>query len=473
MELIFQTLSILFWFIVILVPLVLIHEMGHLLIARIFGVKVSEFAVGMPLVRRNWYKKFKGIIWSFYWPILGGFVRILGDSDAIDKANEESKTDPKLARKNYLKNRYEEIILAQELQFFLENNNLEYTKDWKQFEKIKYKLDDQKEKINNEAFEKMYKQLLTLIDWEFDTNLKSKNTFFSKNWLQQTLIISGGVLFNIGFAVAIFWFIFSILSFNNINLDLTSLQKINNDVNYTSKSQELYLVVQKDSLADKNELKSGVKLFQIAGINSQEIDDIEKFRKILNDNKNKNILISYQNPNEEIKNKEIYLESKNDKVFLGVNLYREVSFVAKNWFVGLKLSFEMVWDMINLYFQAILDIFKALLPTTADKQALDSLGGPIAIGSVGSSIYKILGINGILQLIAQVSLALAVFNMLPVPALDGGRFVVLTITKILGKRNHTLENRIIGITFLLLMALGILIAFRDLQGVINGKFNLN
>ena len=48
MSLLLEITNVLFWFVVILIPLVVIHEFGHLIMARLNKVKVIEFGVGIP-----------------------------------------------------------------------------------------------------------------------------------------------------------------------------------------------------------------------------------------------------------------------------------------------------------------------------------------------------------------------------------------------------------------------------------------
>ena len=65
----------------ILVFLVVIHELGHAIVARRNGVVVQEFGIGFP--PRAWGKKLKnGILLSLNWLPLGGFVRMQGEHDA-------------------------------------------------------------------------------------------------------------------------------------------------------------------------------------------------------------------------------------------------------------------------------------------------------------------------------------------------------------------------------------------------------
>lgn len=80
-------------FLIVLSILVLIHEAGHFIAARMFGVKADEFGYGLPprLIgfvkeKGKWIKvgprnqrEYKNTIWSINWLPLGGFVRIKGE----------------------------------------------------------------------------------------------------------------------------------------------------------------------------------------------------------------------------------------------------------------------------------------------------------------------------------------------------------------------------------------------------------
>jgi regulator of sigma E protease len=74
------------WFIPILLIMVVIHEMGHFLTARFFGMKVHEFGIGFP--PKVWSKKTKdGMEWSVNLLPIGGFVRIDGENGDSDDPN--------------------------------------------------------------------------------------------------------------------------------------------------------------------------------------------------------------------------------------------------------------------------------------------------------------------------------------------------------------------------------------------------
>src|SRR4030042_6402817 len=64
------------------VILVILHEFGHFILAKIFGVKVEEFGLGYP--PRLLGKKFGETIYSINLLPLGGFVKIYGQEERID-----------------------------------------------------------------------------------------------------------------------------------------------------------------------------------------------------------------------------------------------------------------------------------------------------------------------------------------------------------------------------------------------------
>ncbi|MDO8524199.1 MAG: site-2 protease family protein [bacterium] len=66
-----------------LIVLMSLHELGHFLLARKFGITVSEFGIGYP--PRIWGKKVGKTIYSINWLPLGAFVNILGSDDTKEK----------------------------------------------------------------------------------------------------------------------------------------------------------------------------------------------------------------------------------------------------------------------------------------------------------------------------------------------------------------------------------------------------
>jgi regulator of sigma E protease len=90
--------------------------------------------------------------------------------------------------------------------------------------------------------------------------------------------------------------------------------------------------------------------------------------------------------------------------------------------------------------------------------------GPVGIFGVAEETGRI-GLTYLLQLIGVISINLAIVNLIPFPALDGGRFVMILIEKIKGSAiPEKIETYINGFGFALLIALMIFITIRDVRG---------
>ena len=70
-------------FIIVLIVLILVHEIGHFISAKKSGIRVDEFGIGFP--PKIWAKKIGETIYSLNWIPFGGFVKIFGENP-----NEES-----------------------------------------------------------------------------------------------------------------------------------------------------------------------------------------------------------------------------------------------------------------------------------------------------------------------------------------------------------------------------------------------
>jgi regulator of sigma E protease len=100
-------------------------------------------------------------------------------------------------------------------------------------------------------------------------------------------------------------------------------------------------------------------------------------------------------------------------------------------------------------------------PFIAEKVSFE-LGGPVAMWGFVSQ-FTAMGFLYLFRLAAMLSLGLGFFNLLPLPALDGGRLVFLTLEKMFGRKvvKPETENIIHSIGFVLLIGLSVLIAYKD------------
>ena len=93
--------------------------------------------------------------------------------------------------------------------------------------------------------------------------------------------------------------------------------------------------------------------------------------------------------------------------------------------------------------------------------SVKELSGPVGIVYAVNETAKS-GVLYVIYLAALLSLNLAIINMLPLPALDGGRLLFLLIRKITGKRvTDEMEGRIHFIGIMLLLLLMVYVTFND------------
>lgn len=462
-----NTFGILFWFIVILIPLVAIHEMGHFLFSRLVGVKVIEYGIGIP--PRAIGKRWKNVIWSLNWLPLGGFAKIYGDHDAVDAAEDIYKQDPAKAKEVYRVTRIGEIIASGDLKYFLEDNNLDYNEEWKAFENYK---EDIKPGSNEEA---LYNQIAILVDWEFEEVINSKAAFCNVSWWRKSFILLGGITFNLITAVVILFVMFGFAGTPVSPILPEDLETLQTEENIEILNQSEYvkvLSVIKDSAAEEVGLEPGDDLISFDGVELTSIQSFDEFADIVQERENPTVSVVYIDADTGVEEtKQVDLREEEGQFFFGLSktsLGYFVSFRSNDLSGAAVRSIGTTYNFFILNFEVLGQVLVSLLPTAEDRSALEQVGGPLAIGSIGGDIFNVQGISGILFIMALVSIALAAFNLLPIPALDGGRFVIVTINAITRRRNKKLESIVIGATFVLMLGLAALIAFYDGFRIVNG-----
>jgi regulator of sigma E protease len=113
-------------------------------------------------------------------------------------------------------------------------------------------------------------------------------------------------------------------------------------------------------------------------------------------------------------------------------------------------------------------VFTALKKLATREVAMSELGGPIAIAQASYESAKY-GLQPLLSLLALISINLAVFNLLPIPILDGGQIVVQIIESIRGRpltdRAREYVARV-GLAFILLLFVTVM--FNDIKRLLSG-----
>lgn len=122
----------------------------------------------------------------------------------------------------------------------------------------------------------------------------------------------------------------------------------------------------------------------------------------------------------------------------------------------------MAFENVNV----VLNFFKRLILFQIPQQELaESVGGPVAIGTaLVTAVDR--GFDWVLFIAAMISINLGVFNLLPLPALDGGRLVFILVEMVRGKPvPPEKEGMVHFVGLMLLFGLALLVTFKDIRSL--------
>ncbi len=115
---------------------------------------------------------------------------------------------------------------------------------------------------------------------------------------------------------------------------------------------------------------------------------------------------------------------------------------------------------------SMVQVIDSILGLAGGKYGLESVSGPIGVGEVIGQAAEI-GIDALLMMAVLLTMNLGIFNLLPFPALDGGRFVFLMIEGIRRKPlPKNVEATVNAVGMLLLLGLVFVVAVKDIFTVI-------
>lgn len=279
-----------------------------------------------------------------------------------------------------------------------------------------------------------------------------QKSFANKPIWQRTIMLAAGVLMNILLAAVLF----------SIILGVGADQSIDGvDVNgaHVSDRRIQVLSVSESSPAAEAELQAGDR---IVGINGQSFATVEEMQNFVGNKAGESLAYTIQRDGTEI-TKDItpITLSETNRGGIGIAI-SEMAFVRFPWYLavveGIKTTGLFLWLIIAGFYQLIVKLVSGVSVSA-------EVAGPVGIAVLTGQVVE-LGFMYIVQFAALLSLNLAVINILPIPALDGGRILFLLIEKIKGRPiKQQTEALIHNIGFALLIALVILVTFKDIKGL--------
>lgn len=280
-----------------------------------------------------------------------------------------------------------------------------------------------------------------------------KGAFGAASLSTKVKIMVAGVIMNLVTAVVLFTFLALIGMPKLVDNQFT----VQSD---TKVSRELAISigsVEKDEPADKAGVKERDEVVSLAG---QPVTKSEQIGQIARENAGKTIPMVVARDGQQ-QTLQISLNSADaGKPLLGITS-GGLEVQRSTWSAPI-VAVGLTKQLTELTFKGIGTALSSIVKGDGEK-AKEQVAGPVGIAVILKQSSKI-GINLVLFIIAVLSLSLAIMNVLPIPALDGGRLFVLLLFRALKKPlTKEREEMIHGTGFVALMLLFILITVVDIQ----------
>lgn len=331
-----------------LVSLIILHELGHFISAKIFGVKVEEFGLGYP--PRLFGKRIGETIYSLNLLPFGGFVKIYGQEESI----------------------------------------------------------------------------------------KDARSFSEKPFWQKAIIILAGVIS--------FWIITIILL--SIVMAIGAPTMVEDEENQGLIDPKVQIIaVTSGSPAEEAGLKIGDTI-----VNFDKVKEVQEFTQA---RRGQEITLTIKRGREVF---DVSLVSP-----MGVGLAR-TALKSYPWHQavlnGILATGQLTWLIIKSWGMVFSSLFQGQgLPAGVE------IGGPVRIFELFIDVGN-LGVSYFLQFIALISISLALINVLPIPALDGGWLLFMIIERLKRKPlDQKIVQKVSAVFFFLLVALMIFITIKDIMRI--------
>lgn len=344
-----------------LIGLLVLHEFGHFILAKKFGVRVDEFGIGYP--PRIFGKKIGETIYSLNLLPFGAFVKLPGEIGKTDDPHSFSRQSiPKRAL----------VILGGVLSF----------------------------------------------------------------WIMAIILFS--IVFNLGAPVA-----------------------IGDDVNSNLVNPRVQIAtVVANSPAAKAGIKPGDTIKQLT-INNQQltIDKVKEIQEFANVHLGEEITLTVERGKEVFDVKLVpRVSPPTGEGPMGVALVR-TSLKSYSWYQapwqGILATFNLTGAVVQGYGQAIKNLI-------AGKPTGVELTGPVGVFHLFTQASQ-LGVSYFLQFVGMIAIYIAIFNVLPIPAVDGGKLLFLGIEAIRRKPiSEKVEQNVTTVFFALLIMMMIWVTIKDI-----------
>ncbi len=389
---------------VILMLLVVAHEFGHFIMARRNGVKVNEFGIGFPPRAIAWVKQ------------------------TIEQDGVKKTKWVKIPKSEWNK----------------PQDSLVFSINW----------------LPIGGF--------CSLDGESAAD-RRKGTFGAASFWSKTKILFGGVLMN--WLVA--FVILTVLAFTGMPQFLNHQFYLDNDAQVLGEGVTVVEVME-NSPASQAGFQAGDRILQVGDQQVFYPDDVINYGKAHAGQSGR-----YQvQRGDQVEDIEVKLNDNNSEYTLGVQMSFGQTFIRSTWsapIVGagttLQLTGETFKGLGDLVWNLVSGIARQFSFNSEDRESGrqdiamvgDSVSGPVGIVGVIFPAFAGAGASNLAFLAALISVSLACMNVLPIPALDGGRWLLIAIYKLRKKElTKEAEEKIVSRAFTVLLALIVIITILDI-----------
>ncbi|PTX58616.1 regulator of sigma E protease [Melghirimyces profundicolus] len=436
-------------FILLISVLVFIHELGHFIFAKRAGILVREFAIGFGPKLISWFRG--ETLYSIRLLPLGGYVRMAGEDPEI----VELKTGSRLVMDRDAEGR---IIRIRAPKAHSDGPTDEVAREYGEVDDyadadLPRHLPPVKDTVFGKLLEAdIEKELYLLVEDGEEREVRHRihpqaviqydeknmvqiapldRQFASKSILDRALTILAGPVFNFLLAVVL-------MAVVTLVVGLETKVSIQDTV--------------PNSPAERAGIQPGDIVKQVEGKDVNSLNDI---RLPLQEAQGKPVSIVLERANQTYETT-LKPEKKDGRFMIGIQMKQElrdatISEAAVN---GFKQTYELAVVMV-----------KGISQLVTGKVGLENLAGPVGIADITGQAAEA-GWLPLVRLAALLSLNLGILNILPFPALDGGRLMFILVEALRGKPlDPNKESLVHFVGFALLMMLMLFITYNDILRV--------
>ena len=412
------------YFILILGITVFIHELGHFLFAKKFGVYVYEFSIGMGPRLFKFKRKNDETDYCIRLFPIGGFVQMAGEEIEEDsKIPKEKSLRSKPAYQRFLimvAGVMMNFVLAIVLLFFIGLfNEVSFNNVYVTDSSITGLNENDKIVAIDGSFVNNYDKLsleLTIVDGDdFTMTVKDVNGNKKDVSVNPVAVGKSNLIYELDYG------------FEVSGLTITTSSVSNLSANDT-----------------------------ITAINGIQINSYSELLKELEKVDDDSFLLTVKSEEGTLKEVTINPTELEEDELLGYSYgFYITGTTEKGFFAAIKYAFFK-------FFSTVEQMFFTVFYLITGKLSLSMLSGPVGIFNA-VSVYAKYGFAQLISLLCLISINVGFINLLPIPAFDGGHILFIIIEKIKGSRiNPKTENIIHSIGFILLMILMVLVTFNDI-----------